>query len=349
MNYKLLYAKHQLANPRTRASFYEDMAAALKDGMDIVTYLSSRAARAARMRDPLGPLYRLWIKRMDRLSFGNAVVGTLPTNEAAVIMAAETGAELPDNMLFLAGMVRSVAQMKRAVRAAMAVPAIVFTVICGLVYGFSTYFVPVLAQIVPPEKWPSSGQLLKSIADFTVNYGALALIAIAGAVAGFVWSLNNVLGPQRRILDNLPPWNIFRAYTGAISLVSMSALMQSGMSLVDTLEKIAKGSKGWLRWQMRSIIRRLDVYSGEPGKAFDTGLLPLQILNRVADRSQRSDFGEALKSIGLTVVRDVQTDLEQTTKWLNTVMVVLAALTLGVLIVGFLETTYSIQSSMRKI
>lgn len=347
MNIEMIQAKWALRNAINRASLYEDMAAAIRDGIAIVQYLTLRSERAKRMRDPLGPMYRMWLARMDKKSFGAAITGTVPASESTVIAAAEMGSDLAGNMVFLAQTVRGMAGLQRAVLSALVVPVIVLTLICGLIYGFSVFFVPVLEQITSPDKWPASGQLLKAIADFAMGYGLLVLVAFVGAMGGISWSINGYVGANRHRLDNIPPWSLYRAFTGAISLVSMAALIQSGMSLVDAMHNISQSSKGWLAWQMRTIIRRLDRYSGDPGRAFDTGLLPIRIYNRIADRAGRSDFGEALRNVGLTVMTDVQTEIERNAKLLNMAMLIFAAAVMGLLMFGFLETTYSIQSSFK--
>lgn len=348
MNVALAWAKLSIRSARARAEFYEDLAAALDDGIDIVSYLQKRVARSRQMRDPLGPIYRMWLKRMDSMPFSEALQGTgIPAADVMVLAAAETGATLPENLRFLAKSVREVAEMRKVIVTAVAAPSAVFAVMVGLIYGFSKFFVPVLISIMPPSKWPVSGRIVHTISEVAMGYGPLLLIAIAALVAGLIWSLNSLIIPARRNIDDWPPYSLFRAYTGAITLVSLASLMAAGSSLIEAITKVSQSSGRWVQWQMRMITRRLDQYSGHPGKAFDTGLLPLRALNRVVDRAERSDFGYALQSIGLTILADVRKDVEASAKWLNLIMLVIAGFTMGMLMFGFLETVYSIRSTIQ--
>lgn len=348
MNIKLFLARFSLSRTGNRAAFYEDMAAALRDGVDIVSFLQKRANRAQQMKDPLGPLYRIWLHRMDSVSFSGAVRGDIPITEAMVISAAENSASLDNDLEFLSTIVRGVAGMKKAILGAMVVPIIVFCLIAALIYGFATFFVPLLEGIIPPEKWPLSGRILKTVSDFVMSYGIVLLILIIGVVTGFITSLTRLTGPLRRTLDEWPPYSLFRAHYGAVTLIVLAAMMGAGKALVESLESIGKNSSQWTLWHVKTILRRLDIMGGDPGKAFDTGLLPRRILNRVIDRAERSDFGSALRKIGFTVLDDIKKEVESKAKIINLIMLLLAGITIGFMFFGFLDTVYSIQGSLKK-
>ncbi len=348
MNLEYALAKLAIRSAKTRSELYEDLAAALDDGIDIVSYLQKRVARARQMKDPLGPIYRIWLRRMDTMPFSEALKGNgIPSSDVMVISAAESGASLPDNLRFLAKSVREVSEMRKVIMGAVTAPSIVFMVVVGLVYGFSKFFVPVLTSISPPEKWPASGRVVYAISETAMGYGPWVLIALTLVIAGIAWSFNSFIPPYRRNIDNWPPYSLFRAYNGAVTLVSLASLMAAGTSLIESIIKVSNSSGRWVQWHMRQLTRRLDQYSGQPGKAFDTGLLPLRALNRVIDRAERSDFGSALQSIGLTILADVRKEVESSAKLLNVGMLALAGITMGILMFGFLDTVYSIRSTLQ--
>lgn len=341
-------ARMAIRSSKTRAEFYEDFAAALDDGVDVVSYLRKRQQRAQQMKDPLGPLYRRWLQKMDARSLSMALKGSgIPGAEVMVVSAGESGAALPENLRFLAKTVREIAEMKKLVKVAMVGPSLVLVVLAALLYGFSHYFVPVLASVFPVEKWPLSGQRLYAVAQFINSYGLFVLAAIVGLVVAVGWSFNGWIFSGRRRLDDFLPYSLFRAYSGSITLVSLASLLHAGNSLVESLQNISRFSDRWVQWHMRSIIRRLDSYSSSPGKAFDTGLLPRRALNRVIDRAERSNFGEAVQTIGFSVIADVRKDIEAGAKGLNIIMLVFAGVCLAGMMFGFLDTVYSIRNAVR--
>ena len=343
-----IMANLAIRSTRTRQNFYEDMASAQDDGVDIVSYLTKRLNRAKQMKDPLGPIYRHWLNRMNSMGFSAALKNSgIPDSEVMIIAAAEASSTLAESLRFLAKSIGEISAMRAAVLAAMAVPMFVLSIVCGLIYTFSVTFVPVLSTMMPDSKWPASGLALKAVANFMTGYGPALLMLTIGVIVAFVWSINNWVGQTRKTFDEYPPYSVFRSLQGAITLVAMASLMAAGTSLNDTLNQIAKSSGGWVRWHMHAISRRLDKFSGEPGRAFDTGMLSQQILNRIIDRSERSDFGSALKSIGLTILMDVRKEVEANAKKLNLLMLVIAACAMGFLMYGFLDTVYSIRNAFK--
>jgi type II secretory pathway component PulF len=343
-----LYARLMISSSRTRADFYEDFAAALDDGVDVVTYLRKRRDRAREMRDPLRPLYARWLRKMDTQSLSRALRGSgIPESEIMVVSAGESGAALPENLRFLAKTVREIAQMKRLVLSATIAPAIIFAVMAGLLYGFAYHFLPVLAQVFPVAKWPASGQRLYAVAQFVTSYGLFVVLGVVALVALVSWSFTGWIFNGRRRLDDFLPYSLFRAYSGSITLVSLASLLNAGNSLVQSLESVGRLSNRWVKWHMRTIVRRLDALSANPGKAFDTGLLPRRALNRVVDRAERSNFGEAIQSIGFSVIADIRKEIEAGAKSLNMVMLLLAGICLGGMMFGFLDTVYSIRSAVQ--
>lgn len=352
MNFQTRYenfvARLAIGSSQTRAEFYEDFAAALDDGIDVVSYLRKRYERARKMKDPLRPLFGRWLRRMDTQSLSVAFRGSgIPDSEVMVLAAGESGSALPDNLRFLAKTVREIAQMKKLMRVAVTVPALIFCVLAAILYGFSTNFVPVLADVFPPSKWPPAGQRLYQVSQFVTSYGIFIVVFLFGLGAAIAWSFNGWIFEGRRRLDDFLPYSLYRAYSGSITLVSLASLLNAGNSLVEALEKVAKYSSPWVRWHMRSIIKRLDVYSANPGKAFDVGLLPRRALNRVIDRAERSNFGDAVQTIGFSVIGNIRQDMESGAKALNVAMLLLAGICLGGIMFGFLDTVYSIRNAMR--
>lgn len=348
MDLRLMWARLTFRFPTVRAEFYEDMSAALGDGEDVVSYLSKRAARAKQTKDSLGPLFRVWVRRMDNTSFAGAVRGSVPEAESMVLQASEEASRLGDDLEYLAEVVRLVAGMKKAAIFSLIVPSIVLTLVCALMWAFSFFFVPILSSIIPPEKWPGAGQILRALAEFTTHYGLVLLIGLGALGGGIVFIMRTYTGRLRRKLDEWPLFSIYRAFHGSIALVSLAAMMGAGLSLVESLHKVASNSNKWTKWHIANILRRLDTMSGEAGKAFDTGMLPRKILNRIIDRAERTKFDEALRKIGATSLTKMKQEIEAKAKVINVIMMLVAGILMGVLMYGFLDTVYSIQNAIRK-
>lgn len=336
-------------NASSRADFYEDLASALDDSIDIVAYLRKRQERAKKMKDSMGLLFPVILQRMDRLTyFSRAMQEFIPNSEYMAIMAAERGADLPGNLKFLAKTIRDMAVLKKTMVSSVFMPSLVILATIAMLKGFSTKFIPQLTKVFPPERWPETGRNLYALTEIVNNHGGKLVFAGVFLIVTFFHILTNVVGPTRRKLDDYFPFNLVRAYNGALTIISISVLMGAGLSLNESLKQVAASSGKWVRWHMNAVLSRLNFLSGSPGQAFDTGLLPLKILNRVVDRAERSDFGSALRLLGNTIMRDVADEIKTKSKIANIVMLLIAGGLLAFMMFGFLDTVYSIQDAMKK-
>ena len=321
-----------------RAEFYEDLAESLDDKAVLVTELSKHLARAQKKRSPLAGLFALWLRRMDTMSFTMALKGTVPPMDSLVLQASEQSGNLPQGLRFLTFSVRAVAKIKGAIMGAITMPLIVSNMIVGMLYGFGKFMVPILTAIVPPNKWPGMGKIMYAMSSAVMNYGLL-IFAIAGITIGaFIWALPNWSGPTRRKFDNVMPFSIYRDYNSAVMLVSLSGLMQSGASLVGSLKSMKASSPPWMAWHLTQVLHKLDKEAASPAKAFNTGLMPEEIYERVVDYGERSGFQVALKKIGSQALDKLDKSVQAKAKLMNSLLLFVSG-TLMALIIGSVMLT----------
>jgi len=74
----------------------------------------------------------------------------------------------------------------------------------------------------------------------------------ATSALGIISRLPIWTGNVRRFLDKYPPWVLYRDFSGAMLIVSLSTLMRSGVSLRSSLERSLRFSSPWLGWHTRN-------------------------------------------------------------------------------------------------
>ena len=331
---------------RHRADFYEDLAEALDDKAVLVTELKKHVVRAHRRRSPAATLYSLWLRRMDKSDFSTSLKGTVPPMDSLVLLAAENSGNLPYGLRFLSTTVRAVGKIKGSILSAVAMPIIVTSMTYGMLVGFYEFMAPVLEQIMPLKRWPGMGRFIYHISAFATNYSLPILAAIGGLVALFIWSLANWKGPLRRLVDNYLPYSIYRDYNSAVMLVSLSGLMQSGSSLVGSLKSIRTASTAWLNWHITHILGKLDKESSQPARAFDTGVLPPELYERVVDYGERSTFQEALDKLGKQTLERVEKGVAIKSKTLNYILLFIAGALMGLIIASVMLTAQSARTQL---
>lgn len=329
-----------------RAEFYEDLAESLDDRAVLVTELQKHLTRAQKKGSSLAGLYALWLRRMDTTTFTNALKGTVPAMDSLVLQAAESSGNLPQGLRFLTFSVRAVAKIKGAIMGAITMPAVVSAMIVGMLYGFGAFMTPILTAIVPPKAWPGMGKIMYAMSNAVMHYGLWIFMVVAAAVGALMWALPNWSGPTRKKFDNILPFSVYRDYNSAVMLVSLSGLMQSGASLVGSLKSMKASSPPWLAWHIGQILHKLDREAASPAKAFNTGVLPVEIYERVVDYGERSGFQVALKKIGSQALDTLDKSVAAKAKLMNSILLFVSGTMMALIIGSVMLTAQEAKSQM---
>lgn len=73
-----------------------------------------------------------------------------------------------------------------------------------------------------------------------------------------VWSLPNVGGRPRRILDYLIPWSLYRDFQGVVFLLNVAALLGANVKTLDALNKLATHASPYMLERLNAIRRRVN-------------------------------------------------------------------------------------------
>ena len=181
------------------------------------------------------------------------------------------------------------------------------------------------------------------------KYGLYLFAGFIGLVLLFLYSLPRWMGVLRRKLDHYPPWILYRDFTGAMLIVSLSTLMRSGVSLRSSLERALRYSTPWLTWHIREILTRLSrPNSSSFGEAFQTGVVNQYLEDRIQDAAERRDPVEAFVKIGVGSIDRLAASIEASASRINAMLLVICGLILGMMMGGFFATAMELQSGIAK-
>ncbi|MBB3192968.1 hypothetical protein [Roseateles terrae] len=343
-------AAHRLK--QRRADFYYDMASALEDKVPLFTILRKYEARGRTRSRGDALLYRHMLREAMGGSLSQSLIGVVPTTELILIDAIQGSGDtgLARGLYFLSETVEKVDRMIATVRKAVVYPLILLVLFAGLMTGFSLFAVPVLADLLPPEKWPAIGRGLYAVSYVVSHYGILIALGVVALLVAFGVSLPRWQGPMRRRLDRLAPYSLYRDFSGAMLIVSISSLMRAGVSLRSALERATRFSSPWMRWHLREILSRLSSeQSTQFGQAFSTGVLNGALEDRVQDASERRDPIAAFVKIGVGSIDRIERSIQASASRLNSTLMAVAGLTLAGMMAGFFATAFEMQSGIQQI
>lgn len=334
-----------------RADFYYDLASALEDKVPLFTTLRHYEARA-RKRDPsAAKLYQRMLRESMNGSLSQALQGIMPSSELIMIDAIQASgdAALARGLYFMSETVEKIDKMILTVRKAVVYPIMLFVIFSALLTGFSFFAVPVLEDLLPPDKWPLLGRMLYTISSIVRHQGLYILIFLIVAVTAFVKSLPRWSGPMRNHVDKWPPYSLYRDFSGAMLIVSLSSLMRTGVSLRSALERAIRFSTPWMRWHLQQILRGLaSEHAAKFGHAFRTGVLSLDMEDRVQDAAERRDPVTAFVKIGVGSIDRIERSMTESAGKLNGIMMGMAGLVLGIMMTGFFATAFEMQAGIQQ-
>ena len=220
---------------------------------------------------------------------------------------------------------KAVNAMRNAVTSTLSYPAVLFVMLCMILWGMSTQFIPILLQIAPLSQWPTVSLVLYYVATTVQVAGLWILIGLGIGAALVMKSLPTWTGPGRAFADKwLPPYTTYREYQGSIFLISLAALIQSGRPDSDAIKQLAQISRPWLRSHLTKMHTAL-LTGVTPGIAFDTGLLSAEVCGDVEDYTTAGGFDQAVAQIGTETVEDAIVRISTSASLVKYVMMALVA------------------------
>ena len=241
---------------RTREQVYEALAAYLDNRlnlMDCLALLRRHTPKGVWLRESFLDLTR--VRLAAGQSFSQALRDMIPGAESMVIAGGEAAGQQAQGLRLAADMVRTRREVLDSVGDALAYPLFLLMLFVGLLLTVAIFVVPSLAGLIPLNTWQGSAQILHRVSDFVASWRGLALAAAALAAAGLaVYSLPRWTGPGRQIMDNLPPWSLYRLVVSGMWLFTLATLIRGGVRTARALELTRdNGASRWLQTRIEAV------------------------------------------------------------------------------------------------
>jgi hypothetical protein len=278
-----------------RADYYEYLAALMQGGQGRRTLHGIFLADAARYGAETlrGRLARRWAQAYQ--DSGGSLLrtwsGSLPAMELGLIAAAQSqGNEALARTLHDLGQVARLVGRARELLAAALWPALVAVLLlAGLVLAVPAYTAPRLRQTfqaVPDEYLGVLTRRLFEFSAWVLAYWPAAVAGLAAFLGLLLWSLPNLTGGLRAVLDRHGPWRLYRHFHAIRFLAVLAAILgrpgAGSMRLAAALDMQKACAGPWAAWHIDAMLDRID--AGVTGAAtLDTGLLDRDLYWFLAD------------------------------------------------------------------
>ena len=292
-------------------------------------------------------MVRRWQGALQNGLFADEVAVWVPSAEAMILSAYGR----VDARHLLEGAARVADLQDRqmtAVRAALAMPALLFATLAVMLWGAGGYFMPTLRDLVPADEWPPVAILFRDASvllyqhpvAFCLGLGTLAAITTAIML---MWT-----GPLRVLLDSVAPFSLYRTVVGSAFLFVLLEYLKAGVDLNDrAFDDLKRRASPYTRHRIAAIQELMSKGHGlgasmiAAGHGFpDPSLAPV-----VAALDGIPDWESRLGCFVERWTRRSETVLKARTAVLNALLVVIATVIAG----GGIQSLFAVMDAAGRV
>lgn len=335
-----------------RLKIYRKLASLLRNRfslMNALDLLHSSASNGGKNPDePLAIAIANWAKALQNgLSFSDALKGWAPDRERLMLSVGDVS-DMENALMNLIRVSEGSTKMIRPIVGAITYPSFLFMMSVLIVYAIGVYMVPPMIEAAPNVVWRGTAATLVDLSTWIQNnwllaFSFLPVIGIIIYATIGIWT-----GPMRAMFDHLPPWSLYKIFTGISWLLALSALVKSGTPVSTAMRALRRDSTHYLQERIDKTL--LFINNGDNlGKALSkTGLeFPdKEIISDLEIYSELDNFEEALENLANEWLDESVYLIENKAAILNMVAILTVAGIIAWAVFGVFEMQDQITSSM---
>lgn len=348
------FLKRSAFTTRKRKKLYRRMSALLDNGVPLATAV----ARLRVVAESLGRkggverqvLENLQIRMRGDPSFGNAIRGWAPEEERLLIVAGETGGQLPVTLINLCGIMDNVSSLKQALRAAITYPLVLLGAMFGYLSIVSIVAVPKFAEVYPPRFWTGYAKFMYHLSEVAFYLLAGFVLAIPTFYFLYQFAVRTVGGRTRVILDRFPPFSFYRLQTGAGFLLGFASLLQAGVQATESMYLLMRrSSTRYMRVRIGAALSglRSGLSVGRAMQATRYEFPDREILADLVTYSDLANFDKRLLDISSAWVSQTAEDVTRRTATVNRILLILLIVVVGLMVFGLFQIQQQVASGIR--
>lgn len=300
-----------------RLGLYKKLLTYYQQGIPPYDALKKIHRRMVQRKNPLAIIIKEWL---DNLDFGKKLPDVIrdwaPPSDIALIAAGEMGGNLDEALREIIELNQQQKVLRKAVRSQLIPAAAWLVILWGIIYGISSELMPLFVESTDPKLWPDSSKAYFDFGSFFKAWGIYIALAMIGIAIFLLRIFPKWVGEWRDRLDKFIPFSLYRMLEGATLLITMAAMTRSGVAPADSLNRIAVFSTPYLKDHLRRM--RSSLQAGKPeGEAIDTGLLPRDIADDIADFGEANGFTRAIEELGKTIGERTAESISRTANGIN--------------------------------
>ena len=234
-------------------------------------------------------------------TFAEAMEKWSPRSELMLLKAGEDAGALPETLIKVIATTNYTIDMKKAIKKELQYPAGLILAAFALMYFFSANIMPSLAGAKDPNEWGPSPKALYDFSLFMENYWFIPLGGIGALVFIINFTLPRVTGKVRSFLDKFPPWSTYRSTQSSVFLISISAMMNTGIPIINAIEMLIDMATPYTRSKLLITLQRSNA-GRDIGESLNTDFLDTETGMNISIYGRLSSLNETLERVGVAAI-----------------------------------------------
>ena len=347
------YAKMiiQFSN-KTRLKLYRKIASLMKNRfslMDALDMLHDNASNGGKNPgEPLAIAIAAWGRALNNgKTFSDALKGWAPARERLMLSVGDVS-DLESALLNLIKVTEGSTKMIRPIVGAIAYPSFLVMMSVLIIYAIGVYMVPPMIDAAPTVVWRGMARDLVNLSDWIKDNWAIAFASLPITMAIIYFTIGIWTGKVRVYFDSIPPWSLYKVFTGISWLLALSALVKGGTPVSTAMRALRRDSNRYLRERIDKTL--VFINNGDNlGQALDkTGLKfpDPEIIGDLKIYSELDNFEEALDNLANDWLEESVYMIEEKAGLLNMVALLSIGAVIAWAVMGTFDMHDQITSSM---
>lgn len=336
----------------TRLKIYRKLASLLRNRfslMDALDMLHDGITNGGKKpNEPMAIAMASWGHALQNgLPFSDALKGWAPDRERLMLSVGDVS-NLENALLNLIKVSEGSTKMIRPIVSAIAYPSFLFMMAVLIVWAIGVYMVPPMLEAVPGLNWVGTARTLVDLSDW-VQKNWLIAFSVFPITALVIYSTISIwTGKIRALIDNVPPWSLYKVFVGITWLLALSALVKGGVPVSIAMSSLKRDAS-------RYLIERIDaaleyIKNGDNlGQALNKTGFQFPDKEIIADLkiyAELDNFEEALESLANNWLEESVYMIEQKAGILNMVAILFVAGIIAWAVFGVFDMQDQITAAM---
>lgn len=298
--------------------------------------------------EPMAIAIACWGRALNNgLTFSDALKGWAPDRERLMLSVGDVS-DLEGALMNLIRVTEGSTKMVRPIIGAIAYPTFLFLMAVLIIYGIGVYMVPPMLDAAPGVRWRGLAKDLVDVSAWIKDYWLVAFASLPTVMLIIYLTIGIWTGPIRAIVDNIPPYSLYKVFVGISWLLALSALVKGGTPVSTAMRALRRDATRYLQERIDKTL--VFINNGDNlGIALKKTGLDFPDKEVIADLkiySELDNFEEALESLANQWLEESVYLIEQKASILNMAAILTVGGVIAWAVMGTFEMQDQITSSM---